>query len=79
MFLSGTGTPTGRHASMDSFTYEDLITIVVALDNEAHSRHDSEASELRRLKWRVFALAAEKKMQEGNGLPEMGISNKEGR
>lgn len=64
---------------MESFSYEDLITIVIALDNEAHSRHSSEAPALRDLKWRVFALAAERKMQEGKGLAGNGIHTEEAR
>ena len=39
-----------------TLTYDELITIVVALDNEAAREHDA-AALLRDLKWKVFNLA----------------------
>ena len=45
---------------MPGLSYDELITIVVALDNEACSCDDAKESEaLRALKWKVFALAVE--------------------
>lgn len=41
---------------MDNLTYDELITIVVALDNEAVRSNDAS---LRDLKWKVFKLATE--------------------
>lgn len=45
---------------MGTLTYDELIRIVVALDNEACSCDDqTEAASLRTLKWKVFALTVE--------------------
>lgn len=45
---------------MSGLTYDELIRIVVALDNEAASCDDAnESATLRALKWKVFALAVE--------------------
>lgn len=49
---------------MSKLTYDELISIVVALDNEACSCDDTkEADKLRTLKWKVFALAVEVKKE----------------
>lgn len=45
---------------MSGLTYDELIRIVVALDNEAcNGDNAKEAESLRALKWKVFALAVE--------------------
>lgn len=44
---------------MNNLTYDELITIVVALDNEA-ARSYNDAGMLRDLKWKVFNLAVAK-------------------
>jgi len=42
---------------MDNLTYEELIQIVVALDNEACSGRCTKPQEMRDLKWKVFRIA----------------------
>jgi len=46
-----------------TLTYDELITIVVALDNEAAREHDA-ATMLRDLKWKVFSLAVKADQKE---------------
>lgn len=46
---------------MDKLTYDELITIVVALDNEAVR---SDNASLRDLKWKVFNLAVNRLKQD---------------
>lgn len=50
---------------MGNLTYDELISIVVALDNEAASCDNAkDADAARSLKWKVFALAVEVKKNE---------------
>lgn len=64
---------------MENLSYDELITIVIALDNEACNRHSAEAQELRRLKWKVFALAAEKRPPMAVNAQAKGIIAQEAR
>jgi hypothetical protein len=46
---------------MDSLTRDELLNIIIALDNEAASNEDTgEAAKFRNLKWKVFAIYAER-------------------
>lgn len=49
---------------MDSLTRDELLEIIISLDNEAYSEsqngNNERADKVRNLKWKVFAIYAER-------------------
>ena len=51
-------------ADNETLTYDELIEIFIALNNEADRVNDKEAEMLRFLKWKVFRLSVDAKREE---------------